>query len=154
MPTERLRASPSGPLRGTVAIPGDKSISHRALILGALANGETRISGMLESLDVLHTAEAVRAFGAVVEREESGDWRIEGAEWRSPEGIIDCGNSGTGARLLMGAAAGFPIEASFTGDASLRSRPMRRVLDPLEAMGAEIVVSDRDASQSRCAAES
>ena len=136
-PEARLTARPSGPLRGTVDVPGDKSISHRALILGGLARGTTRISGLLESDDVLRTAEAVRAFGATVERTSSGCWTVEGCEWRSPAGPIDCGNSGTGARLLMGAAAGFPIEARFTGDASLSRRPMERVLAPLRAMGME-----------------
>ena len=136
-PEARLTARPSGPLRGTVDVPGDKSISHRALILGGLARGTTRISGLLESDDVLRTAEAVRAFGATVERTSSGCWTVEGCEWRSPVGPIDCGNSGTGARLLMGAAAGFPIEARFTGDASLSRRPMERVLAPLRAMGME-----------------
>ena len=136
-PEARLTARPSGPLRGTVDVPGDKSISHRALILGGLARGTTRIHGLLESDDVLRTAEAVRGFGATVERTSSGCWTVEGCEWRSPAGPIDCGNSGTGARLLMGAAAGFPIEARFTGDASLSRRPMERVLAPLRAMGIE-----------------
>lgn len=126
----------SPPLTGDIVVPGDKSISHRALILGGLAQGTTRISGLLEGQDVLHTAAAVRAFGAKVERTGDGRWIVEGAEWRSPERPIDCGNSGTGARLLMGAAAGFPIEAIFTGDASLSSRPMERVLAPLREMGA------------------
>ena len=134
--TDSLRGSPSGPLTGTAAVPGDKSMSHRALILGGLADGETRVTGLLEGQDVLHTASAVRAFGATVERTGPGEWRIEGAEWKSPDGPVDCGNSGTGARLLMGAAAGFPIEATFTGDASLSSRPMERVLGPLRDMGA------------------
>src|ERR1700704_5807024 len=106
----RLRAAPSAPLAGTISVPGDKSMSHRALILGALARGETRISGLLEGEDVLHTAAAIRAFGASAERIARGEWRIEGAEWMSPQGPVDCGNSGTGARLLIGAASGFPIE--------------------------------------------
>ena len=131
-----LVGSPSGALRGTVNVPGDKSISHRALILGGLGSGETRITGLLEGDDVLHTAKAVRAFGAEVERLGAGEWRVCGAEWHSPSAPVDCGNSGTGARLLMGAAAGFPIEVTFTGDASLSSRPMERVLGPLRAMGA------------------
>jgi 3-phosphoshikimate 1-carboxyvinyltransferase len=112
-------------------------MSHRALILGSLAQGETRISGLLEGEDVLHTAAAVRALGAEVERVCAGEWRVRGAEWRSPEAPIDCGNSGTGARLLMGAVAGFPISVTFTGDRSLSSRPMERVLGPLRAMGAQ-----------------
>jgi 3-phosphoshikimate 1-carboxyvinyltransferase len=111
-------------------------MSHRALILGGLARGETNIEGLLEGDDVLHTAAAVRAFGANVERTGTGRWRVEGAEWKSPSAPVDCGNAGTGARLLMGAAAGFPIEVTFTGDASLSSRPMERVLAPLRAMGA------------------
>ena len=135
--SDRLTASTSPPLvGGGIAVPGDKSMSHRALILGGLARGETRISGLLEGDDVLHTAAAVRAFGARVERIGPGEWRVEGCEWRSPEAPVDCGNSGTGARLLMGAAAAFPIEATFTGDASLSSRPMERVLGPLREMGA------------------
>lgn len=110
-------------------------MSHRALILGGLAAGETVISGLLESEDVLATAAAVRAFGPRVERFGPGRWRVIGAPWRSPEGPIDCGNSGTGARLLMGAAAAFDLAATFTGDASLSRRPMGRVRRPLEAMG-------------------
>jgi 3-phosphoshikimate 1-carboxyvinyltransferase len=138
---ELMRASAGGALRGRAAAPGDKSISHRALILGALAEGETQVSGLLESRDVLDTARAVRAFGAQAVREGNGRWRIRGAAWRSPAGAVDCGNSGTGVRLLMGAAAGFPIEASFTGDASLRERPMDRVLEPLVRMGARVTGS-------------
>jgi 3-phosphoshikimate 1-carboxyvinyltransferase len=131
-----LTGSRSEALSGDIHVPGDKSMSHRALILGGLAEGETRISGLLEGDDVLHTANAVRAFGAEVERVGPGEWRVHGCEWRSPDAPIDCGNSGTGARLLMGAAAGFPISATFIGDASLSSRPMERVLAPLRAMGA------------------
>ena len=128
--------SPSPALRGDIQVPGDKSMSHRALILGGMAEGETRIRGLLEGEDVLNTAKAVRAFGAEVERLGDGEWRVRGAEWTSPAGPIDCGNSGTGARLLMGAAAGYTIEAAFTGDASLSRRPMERVLGPLRQMGA------------------
>lgn len=131
-----LTGSPSGALRGWMDVPGDKSISHRALILGGLADGESLLSGLLESDDVLHTADAVRSFGAEVERVSEGEWRVRGREWQTPPAPVDCGNSGTGARLLMGAAAGFPICATFTGDASLRRRPMERVLAPLERMGA------------------
>lgn len=133
-----LRAWPSAGLRGDVLVPGDKSISHRALILGALATGETRIDGLLEGDDVLATAAAVRAFGATVERDSPARWRVTGGAWRSPGRAVDCGNAGTAARLLMGAAAGFSIEATFDGDASLRRRPMRRIADPLAAMGAAI----------------
>jgi len=132
----QLTSSRSGPLIGRIEVPGDKSMSHRALILGGLARGETRISGLLEGDDVLHTADAVRAFGAKVERMSAGEWRVEGCEWQSPDGPVDCGNSGTGARLLMGAAASFPIRATFTGDQSLSGRPMERVLAPLREMGA------------------
>jgi 3-phosphoshikimate 1-carboxyvinyltransferase len=132
----RFTASPSAGLTGNIEVPGDKSISHRSLILGGLATGETRISGLLEGDDVLHTASAVHAFGAAVERVAPGEWRVRGTEWRSPAGPIDCGNSGTGVRLLMGAAAGLTLSATFTGDASLSSRPMERVLAPLRAMGA------------------
>ena len=104
----RLSSRSCGPLTGDIEVPGDKSMSHRALILGGLASGETRISGLLEGDDVLHTAAAVRAFGAEVERLGAGEWRVRGGDWRSPAAPVDCGNSGTGARLLMGAAAGFP----------------------------------------------
>lgn len=138
-----LQASPGCPLAGHIAVPGDKSISHRALILGALASGETIIEGLLEGDDVLHTAAAVRALGASVDRLADGRWSVRGGPWRSPAHPIDCGNSGTGARLLMGAVAGRGIEATFTGDESLRSRPMKRVLDPLRAMGAQIEGEDR-----------
>ncbi|MBV9883523.1 MAG: 3-phosphoshikimate 1-carboxyvinyltransferase [Sphingomonadaceae bacterium] len=140
---DRLSAAPSKGLRGHIAVPGDKSISHRALILGGMAEGETRIEGLLEGRDVLHTAAAVRALGAKVTRLGDGLWTVQGAEWRSPEAPIDCGNSGTGARLLLGAAAGYEIHATFTGDESLRSRPMRRVLDPLRQMGARTDDGDR-----------
>ena len=131
----QLRAARSGPLTGVADIPGDKSCSHRALILGALANGETRISGLLESLDVMATARAAEGFGARVER-AGADWRVTGADWRSPDEPIDCGNSGTAARLLIGAAAGFDLTATFTGDESLSRRPMARVIRPLSRMGA------------------
>lgn len=131
-----LTGSPSPALKGEIEVPGDKSMSHRSLILGGMASGETHICGLLEGDDVLHTADAVRALGAEVERLGPGEWRVRGAEWRSPAAPIDCGNSGTGARLLMGAVAGCQIEVTFTGDASLSKRPMARVLDPLRAMGA------------------
>jgi 3-phosphoshikimate 1-carboxyvinyltransferase len=135
-PDLMLTGTPGTPLRGDIQVPGDKSMSHRSLILGGLAIGETHIRGLLEGEDVLNTARAVRALGADVERLGDGEWRVRGAMWRSPAEPIDCGNSGTGARLLMGAAAGFPITVTFTGDASLSARPMARVLDPLRAMGA------------------
>jgi 3-phosphoshikimate 1-carboxyvinyltransferase len=134
--TQPLRARRASPLKGTATVPGDKSISQRALILGALAKGETRISGLLESGDVQSTAGAVRALGATVTRDGPGAWRVTGAPWKSPAEPLDFGNSGTGSRLVMGAVAGQGISATFTGDASLRSRPMARVLDPLKAFGA------------------
>ena len=120
-------ASPGAPLRGELAVPGDKSISHRALILGALSVGETHITGLLEGQDVLDTASAMQAFGAQVERLGEGEWKVNGVGvggFAEPEGVIDCGNSGTGVRLIMGAMATTPITATFTGDASLSRRPM------------------------------
>jgi 3-phosphoshikimate 1-carboxyvinyltransferase len=135
-----LEARCSGALTGKVRVPGDKSISHRALILGALAVGETRISGLLEGEDVLNTANAMRALGASVERTGDFAWVVRGvgvAGFAEPRTPLDFGNSGTGCRLVMGAVAGCPVTAIFDGDASLRSRPMRRILDPLELMGAK-----------------
>src|SRR5262252_5514499 len=132
-----LTSRPGGALRGRVRAPGDKSISHRALILGALAAGETRIEGLLEGDDVLRTAGAMRAFGAEVAQVGPGSWRVKGAGGLDePRDVIDFGNSGTGVRLAMGAAAGFPVSATYTGDASLRRRPMGRILAPLGQMGA------------------
>ena len=131
-------ASKSGPLRGTASVPGDKSISHRALIFGAMAVGETRISGLLEGQDVLDTAKAMQAFGATVTRHGLGDWTVSGVGvggFQEPADVIDCGNSGTGVRLIMGTMATTPITATFTGDASLRKRPMGRVTDPLSLFG-------------------
>ncbi len=131
-------ASKSGPLRGTASVPGDKSISHRALIFGAMAVGETRISGLLEGQDVLDTAKAMQAFGATVTRQGLGDWTVNGVGvggFQEPADVIDCGNSGTGVRLIMGTMATTPITATFTGDASLRKRPMGRVTDPLSLFG-------------------
>jgi 3-phosphoshikimate 1-carboxyvinyltransferase len=122
-------------LRGSLPAAPDKSVSHRALIFSALAFGESRIGGLLESEDVLATARAVAAFGADVSRDGPGLWRVRGGPWSSPAGPVDLGNSGTGARLLMGAAGRFDLDAVFTGDASLSSRPMARVLDPLARMG-------------------
>lgn len=139
-----LQARRSGPLRGVVRAPGDKSMSHRALILGALATGTTEIEGLLESDDVLRTAQAMRAFGADVTQLGEGRWRVEGrGGFSEPEDVIDCGNAGTGVRLIMGAAAGFPIAATFTGDASLRGRPMARITDPLALMGARSLSRSR-----------
>jgi 3-phosphoshikimate 1-carboxyvinyltransferase len=134
-----LTARRSGPLQGRGRVPGDKSISHRALILGALTVGETSVSGLLEGEDVLRTADAMRALGARLERGGDGLWRIHGVGvggFASPAQALDFGNSGTGCRLAIGAVAGCPVTATFDGDASLRKRPMRRVLEPLEKMGA------------------
>jgi 3-phosphoshikimate 1-carboxyvinyltransferase len=139
-----LTARRSAPLNGRVRVPGDKSISHRALILGALAVGTTRIGGLLEGEDVLNTAKAMRAMGARVERTGPGAWQVDGvgvAGFAAPEAPLDFGNSGTGCRLVMGAVAGCPITATFDGDASLRTRPMRRILDPLALMGAEAAMT-------------
>ena len=123
-------------LAGEAAAPGDKSISHRALILGARATGETRIRGLLDGDDVLRTAAALRELGAEIEK--TGDvWTVRGGVWRDPDRILYLGNSGTGARLLMGAVAGAGVAAIFDGDASLRARPMGRVLEPLRMMGAD-----------------
>lgn len=134
-----MTARRSGPLKGRAEVPGDKSISHRALILGAMAVGETRVTGLLEGQDVLDTAAAMRALGAEVVRHGLGDWSVWGVGvggFCEPETVIDCGNSGTGVRLIMGAMATSPITATFTGDASLRKRPMGRVTDPLALFGA------------------
>ena len=139
-PATPLQARSSGPLSGKVRVPGDKSISHRSLILGALAVGETRISGLLEGEDVRNTAKSMRALGAKVERTGPFAWTVRGVGvggFAEPAAPLDFGNSGTGCRLVMGAVAGCPVTAVFDGDASLRSRPMRRILDPLELMGAK-----------------
>src|SRR6056297_3094812 len=134
-----MTAHRAAPLTGEVRVPGDKSISHRALILGALTVGETRITGLLEGQDVLDTAAAMRAFGAEVARTGEGAWSVHGVGvggFAEPAQVIDCGNSGTGVRLIMGAMATSPITATFTGDASLAKRPMGRVTDPLALFGA------------------
>ncbi|MCE8548260.1 3-phosphoshikimate 1-carboxyvinyltransferase [Ruegeria pomeroyi] len=137
-----MTSHPCGPLSGVAEVPGDKSISHRALILGAMAVGETRITGLLEGEDVLDTAKAMRAFGAEVTRHADGSWSVHGVGvggFAEPDQVIDCGNSGTGVRLIMGAMATSPITATFTGDASLNKRPMARVTDPLALFGAQAV---------------
>ena len=139
-----LTARRNGPLAGRARVPGDKSISIRALILGALTVGETRVSGLLEGEDVLNTAQALNALGAHIERIGEREWSIRGVGvggFAEPAGSLDFGNSGTGCRLALGAVAGCPITATFDGDASLRSRPMRRVLDPLERIGARTLAS-------------
>lgn len=130
---------PSGPLRGTIRVPGDKSISHRSIMLGALAVGETRVTGLLEGEDVLSTAAAMRAMGASVERTGEGEWSVHGVgvgALLQPQAPLDMGNSGTSTRLLMGLVASHPISATFIGDASLSKRPMGRVIEPLSQMGA------------------
>ncbi len=142
--TKPLLARAAGPLKGTAPVPGDKSISHRALIFGGLAHGETVIHGLLESEDVLATANAIAALGAAIEGSENGTFAIKGTgcgAMRNPEDPLDLGNSGTGARLLMGLVAGQGLTATFVGDASLQNRPMGRILDPLQQMGAVIIDS-------------
>src|SRR5215472_4545688 len=139
-----LTARRGGPLTGHAQAPGDKSISIRALILGALAVGETRITGMLEGEDALNTAKAMQALGAQLVRAGERQWRVRGVGvggFAEPKNPLDFGNSGTGCRLALGAVAGSPITATFDGDASLRSRPMRRVLEPLERIGARALAS-------------
>ena len=136
--------APSGPLRGTIRVPGDKSISHRSLMFGALAVGETRISGLLEGHDVLATADALRAMGATITRHAAGEWTVHGVGvggLLQPQGALDMGNSGTSTRLLMGLVASHAITATFTGDASLSGRPMGRVIEPLSQMGASVKAS-------------
>ena len=134
-----LISSAAGPLKGTCAVPGDKSISHRALMLGALAVGETRVSGLLEGEDVAATAAALRALGATIERDDDGTWRVHGVGvggLAEPDGVLDLGNSGTAVRLLAGICASHGFTTLMTGDASLRGRPMGRIIEPLERMGA------------------
>jgi 3-phosphoshikimate 1-carboxyvinyltransferase len=135
---------PAGPLKGRIRVPGDKSISHRSLMFGALAVGETRVTGLLEGEDVMATAAALRAMGATIEREGADDsgatWSIHGVgvgALLQPQVPLDMGNSGTSTRLLMGLVASHPINARFVGDASLSKRPMGRVTEPLGLMGAE-----------------
>ena len=141
------RFAPSGPLTGRIRVPGDKSISHRSLMFGALAVGETRVTGLLEGEDVLATAAALRAMGATIERtasESGAEWRINGVGvggLLQPAGAVEMGNSGTSTRLLMGLVASHPISVTFTGDASLSKRPMGRVIEPLSQMGASFEAS-------------
>ena len=135
----------SAPLGGVLSVPGDKSISHRALILAAMAPEKSRIFGLLEGADVLHTAACLRALGASIERDwplEEGGYVVQGGAWQSPRRALYCGNAGTGVRLLIGAVAGRGLEAGFDGDISLRGRPMGRVLGPLQSMG--LVAKARD----------
>lgn len=146
--TDTMRARrflPAGPLKGRIRVPGDKSISHRSIMLGALAVGETRVTGLLEGEDVLATAAAMRSMGAQVERTGDGAWSVHGVgvgALLQPETALDMGNSGTSTRLLMGLVASHPITATFVGDASLSKRPMGRVIDPLSTMGASFEASD------------
>lgn len=137
-----LSASACGPLNGHIRPPGDKSVSHRSLILGLLTVGETKIIGLLEGEDVLRTADACRHLGAKVVRHSNGGWSVWGAGLGSlmqPSETLDFGNAGTGSRLMMGVIAGHPIVVRFDGDASLRKRPMKRILDPLLLQGAQIL---------------
>jgi len=137
-----MKSVACGPLTGTAEVPGDKSISHRSLILGAMCVGETTIEGLLEGQDVLDTAKAMRAFGAEVTNHGGGRWSVQGVGvggFAEPDQVIDCGNSGTGVRLIMGSMATSPITATFTGDASLNGRPMARVTDPLALFGCQAV---------------
>ena len=137
-----MKAGHANPLTGTADVPGDKSISHRSLMFGAMAVGKTEIFGLLEGEDVLDTAKAMRAFGAEVTQHGPGHWTVHGVGvggLAEPDTVIDCGNSGTGVRLIMGMMATSPITATFTGDASLNKRPMARITDPLALFGAQSV---------------
>jgi 3-phosphoshikimate 1-carboxyvinyltransferase len=141
-PPEPLTSRAGRSLKGRVRVPGDKSISHRSMILGLLAVGETTVDGLLEGDDVLRTAEACRGLGAIVERRGEGSWRVQGVGiggLAEPAAVLDFGNAGTGSRLMMGVVGGHAVTATFDGDASLRKRPMRRILDPLEKMGARVL---------------
>jgi 3-phosphoshikimate 1-carboxyvinyltransferase len=140
-----LISSSHSPLRGTVKVPGDKSISHRSIMLSALAVGKSEVTGLLEGEDVLATAAAMRAMGARVERLGDGHWVVHGVGiggLQTPDDVIDMGNSGTSTRLIMGLIASHDITVTMTGDASLRGRPMGRVIDPLTAMGADFSARD------------
>ena len=135
-----MRSFSGNPLSGTAIIPGDKSISHRSLILGALSIGCTEIKGLLEGEDVLDTAEAMRSFGAHVTKHDNGNWSVDGVGvggFAEPKKVIDCGNSGTGVRLILGAMATSPITVTFSGDLSLTKRPMDRVINPLKQFGTQ-----------------
>ncbi|MCC3862474.1 3-phosphoshikimate 1-carboxyvinyltransferase [Pseudemcibacter aquimaris] len=141
----QLSSSKSGPLNGNITVPGDKSISHRSLIMGSLAIGESVISGLLEGEDVLGTAAAMKALGADIYKDDDGYWHVHGVGiggLKQPDAPLDMGNSGTGVRLLMGLVSTHPITVTFTGDDSLESRPMKRVTDPLTGFGAEFEGSD------------
>src|SRR5580693_4166163 len=144
-PRPLIAGKPPAPLSGRIAIPGDKSISHRALMFGALAIGETRITGLLTGEDVLRTAAAMRALGAEIMHDPDGTWRVAGrgvGGLTEPTDVLDMGNSGTAARLLCGILASHPIFSVMTGDASMRKRPMRRVTQPLAACGARFAARE------------
>ena len=141
----RSSSSKSKPLLGTSRAPGDKSISHRAMIFGAMAEGTTQVTGLLEGADILSTASVMQALGAKITKTGEGAYTVEGcgaAGLQSPDIDLDCGNAGTGVRLIMGACAGYKLRATFTGDASLSSRPMNRILDPLRDMGVNAAAQD------------
>jgi len=142
-----LVSAPVSGLNGDVSVPGDKSISHRALMIGGMAVGETTIRGLLLGDDVLRTAAALEAMGVSIKRESDDLWRVWGVGvggLQEPDNVLDLGNSGTGARLLMGLVATHPIQVQFTGDASLRTRPMRRIATPLSQMGTQVIARDGD----------
>ena len=144
---DSLQSGKHGGLAGVFNVPGDKSISHRSLILGGLAIGTTQIQGLLEGDDVMATGRAMQALGADISRDDNATWHVTGVGMNglvSPETPLDLGNSGTGVRLLMGVVAGQSITATFSGDASLSRRPMARVTDPLSRMGAAITARDGD----------
>lgn len=146
-PLASVRSSGRAGLKGRVRVPGDKSISHRSLMFGAVTIGETRIEGLLEGEDVLGTAAAMRALGATVTRDGEGLWRVSGlgvGGLLEPEAVLDFGNAGTGSRLTMGLVGGHAIAATFVGDASLSRRPMGRVLDPLRQMGVSVIARKGD----------
>ncbi|WP_018182307.1 3-phosphoshikimate 1-carboxyvinyltransferase [Kaistia granuli] len=146
-PPAPLTATAMGPLSGRVRVAGDKSISHRALMLGALAIGETTIDGLMESDDILATVSAMRAFGALVTRSAPGAWRVRGlgvGGFLEPEDVIDFGNAGTGVRLAMGLVGSQAIAATFSGDAMLRGRSFSRFLDPLRRMGVQAITRSND----------
>ncbi|TBW39189.1 3-phosphoshikimate 1-carboxyvinyltransferase [Siculibacillus lacustris] len=147
LPPSPLAARAGRPLVGRIRVPGDKSISHRSLMFGAVTVGETRIDGLLEAEDVLGTATAMRALGATVTRDGDGRWRVTGlgvGGLLEPEGVLDFGNAGTGSRLAMGLIGGHAVAATFVGDASLSRRPMGRVLDPLRQMGVAVIARAGD----------
>jgi 3-phosphoshikimate 1-carboxyvinyltransferase len=149
-PKSPLSSRRGGALTGRVRPPGDKSISHRAFIFGLLTRGGVEISGLLEGEDVLRTGAACRALGAEIVQQGPGRWSVHGpglGALLAPKGVLDFGNAGTGSRLMMGVVGSHPIQATFDGDASLRKRPMRRILDPLRQMGTEVV---SEAEGGRC----